>query len=267
MTTDNLILDIQNLHAQYVNPNNQSDKINILNGINLKISKGKTHAIMGPNGSGKSTLSSVIMGHPHYQVTQGDILYYNHETSKMESILKLLPHERAKKGIFMSFQNPVSVPGLPVTQFLRASLQNVRGKEITVKDFRKELKSSMESLQMNPDLMKRYLNEGFSGGEKKRMEILQLALLQPRIAILDEIDSGLDIDALRQVSEGINRLVDKERAFVLITHYKRLLDYIAPDSVHIIAEGKIIKEGGPELVDILETTGYEEIVKKAKMAG
>jgi Fe-S cluster assembly ATP-binding protein len=264
MTKDTLLLDIENLHAQYVNPHNQNEKINILNGINLKIFKGKKHAIMGPNGSGKSTLSSVIMGHPHYQITGGDIRYYNPETSKMESITGLLPHERAKKGIFMSFQNPVSVPGLPVTQFLRASLQNIRGKDIAVKDFRKELKSSMESLQMNPDLMKRYLNEGFSGGEKKRMEILQLSLLQPRIAILDEIDSGLDIDAIRQVSEGINRLVDNERAFILITHYKRLLEYIAPDSVHIIAEGKIIKEGGPELVDILESTGYEEIVKEAK---
>jgi len=267
MTNQTLLLDIQNVHAEYVNPHNQNEKIQILNGINLKLYKGKTHAIMGPNGSGKSTLSSVVMGHPHYRITQGDIRYLNPETSQMESIIGLQPHERAKKGIFMSFQNPVSVPGLPVTQFLRASLQNIRGKDITVKDFRKELKTSMESLQMNPDLMKRYLNEGFSGGEKKRMEILQLALLQPRLAILDEIDSGLDIDALRQVSEGINRLVDQERAFVLITHYKRLLDYIAPDNVHIIAEGRIIKEGGPELVDILETTGYEEIVKAAKVNG
>ena len=263
---ETLLMEIDNLHAQYVNPLNQNEKIDILNGINLQIYKGKTQAIMGPNGSGKSTLSSVIMGHPHYKVTKGDIRCFNTETSKMESILKLLPHERAKLGIFMSFQNPVAVPGLPVTQFLRASLQNIRGSEIPVKEFRKELKNYMSDLQMNPDLMKRYLNEGFSGGEKKRMEILQLSMLQPRIAILDEIDSGLDIDALRQVAEGINKLINKERSLVLITHYKRLLEYLAPDTVHIIAEGKIIKEGGPELVEILEGAGYEQIMKEAKMA-
>ncbi|MDH4199673.1 MAG: Fe-S cluster assembly ATPase SufC, partial [Spirochaetia bacterium] len=195
---NNLLLEIDDLHAHYVNPHNQNDKIDILNGISLKITRGKTHAIMGPNGSGKSTLSSVIMGHPHYRVTKGDIRFFNSATSKMESILSLAPHERAQKGIFMSFQNPVAVPGLPVTQFLRASLQSVRGAEISVKEFRKELKTSMETLQINPELTKRYLNEGFSGGEKKRMEILQLSLLKPEVAILDEIDSGLDIDALRQ---------------------------------------------------------------------
>jgi Fe-S cluster assembly ATP-binding protein len=260
---NNILLEIENLNAQYVNPHNQTEKIDILNGINLTVYKGKTHAIMGPNGSGKSTLSAVIMGHPHYQVTDGDIRFKNSETGKMESIIDLPTHERAKKGIFMSFQNPVAVPGLPVTQFLRSSLQNIRKQDITVKDFRKELRTNMDHLQMNPDLMKRYLNEGFSGGEKKRMEILQLALIQPQVAILDEIDSGLDIDALRQVSEGINRLVNEERAFVLITHYKRLLEYINPDSVHILSAGRIIKEGGPELVDILEEKGYEEIVKEA----
>lgn len=264
MTDQNdLLLEIEDLHAQYVNPHNQNEKINILNGINLKIFKGKTHAVMGPNGSGKSTLSSVVMGHPHYVVTKGDIRYFNEETQKMESILEMPPHIRARKGIFLSFQNPVAVPGLPVTQFLRTSLQNIRNEEISVKDFRKELKNGMSALQMSQEFLKRYLNEGFSGGEKKRMEILQLSLIQPKIAILDEIDSGLDIDALRQVSEGINRLVNQERSFILITHYKRLLDYLKPDLVHILSAGKIIKEGGPELVDVLEEQGYEEIIKEA----
>jgi len=267
MTEKNdILLEINDLCAQYVNPHNQAEKIDILKGINLKISRGKTYAIMGPNGSGKSTLSSVIMGHPHYHVTSGDIRFRNSQTGNMESLLEIPTHERAKKGIFMSFQNPVAVPGLPVTQFLRASLQNIRGQEITVKEFRKELKSNMEQLQINPELTKRYLNEGFSGGEKKRMEILQLSLMKPQVAILDEIDSGLDIDALRQVSEGINNLVDSERAFILITHYKRLLEYIKPDSVHILSAGRIIKEGGPELVDILEEKGYEEIIKETAVA-
>ena len=260
------ILEIENLHAHYVNPQEKEEKIEILNGINLEIHEGTTHAIMGPNGSGKSTLSSVLMGHPAYHISEGDIRLLNSETGKMESILNMETHERAKAGMFLSFQSPVSVPGLPVPLFLRTSLKNLRNNDITPREFRKELKSNLASLNMNPELTKRYLNEGFSGGEKKRMEILQMSLMQPRLAILDEIDSGLDIDALRLVSEGINQMVNDTRSFVLITHYKRLLDYVKPGKVHILGNGRIIKEGGAELVDVLEKDGYEAFLKEAAVA-
>jgi len=264
--SENILLEITNLHAEYVNNQEDNEAIKILNGINLQIEEGKTHAIMGPNGSGKSTLSAVLMGHPSYKVTEGDIRFRNTKSGQLESVLDLEPHERARLGMFLSFQSPVSIPGLPVSLFLRNSLKNIRGEEIAVRDFRKELKENLSALEMNPDLTKRYLNEGFSGGEKKRMEILQLSLIQPKLAILDEIDSGLDIDALRQVSSGINRLVDANRSFVLITHYKRLLEYVKPDKVHILSKGRIIKEGGDELVETLEKEGYEAFVKAAEVA-
>ncbi|MES0490139.1 MAG: Fe-S cluster assembly ATPase SufC [Leptospirales bacterium] len=264
--SENVLLEITNLHAEYVNNQEDNESIKILNGINLVIEQGKTHAIMGPNGSGKSTLSAVLMGHPAYKITEGEIRFKNPESGQLESILELEPHERARLGMFLSFQSPVSIPGLPVSLFLRNSLKNIRGKDIPVREFRKELKENLSALEMNPELTKRYLNEGFSGGEKKRMEILQLSLIKPALAILDEIDSGLDIDALRQVSNGINRLVDANRSFVLITHYKRLLEYVKPDKVHILSKGRIIKEGGNELVETLEKDGYEAFVKAAEVA-
>jgi len=260
------ILKIENLSAQFITKGDTSNPISILKGVDLEIKKGATHAIMGPNGSGKSTLSSVLMGHPSYQITGGDIKLLNNETGKLESIINLKPDERARKGLFMSFQSPVAIPGLPVPLFLRNSIQAIRNGDITPKEFRKELKSTMEELQMKDEFTKRYLNEGFSGGEKKRMEILQLKLAKPRVAILDEIDSGLDIDALRMVSDGINSLVDHNRSFILITHYKRLLDYIKPDHVHILASGKIIRNGGSELVDILEKEGYDSFIKESQVA-
>ncbi len=259
-------MEIENLHAEYVNPQNEAEPIPILKGINLQLFRGVTHAVMGPNGSGKSTLSYVLMGHPHYRVTKGDIRLLNEKDKTLESIVNLETHERAQKGIFLSFQSPVAVPGLPVTQFLRNSLKSIRGEEISVKEFRKELRDNMETLKMSPEFTKRYLNEGFSGGEKKRMEILQMSMIQPKIAILDEIDSGLDIDALRLVSEGINGVKNEERSLLLITHYKRLLDYVQPAQIHILANGRIIKEGGPELVEILEKEGYDNILQAAQTA-
>lgn len=265
MTNKEVVLQITDLHAEYVPAQEGAEPIEILKGINLTVYKGATHAIMGPNGSGKSTLSYVLMGHPRYRVTQGDIQIAN-EKGELESILELESHERAKKGIFMSFQSPVAVPGLPVTQFLRNALKSIRGEEISVKEFRKELRAGLETLQMKEEFTKRYLNDGFSGGEKKRMEILQMNLIKPRIAILDEIDSGLDIDALKLVSGGVNALNNGERSFVLITHYKRLLDYVVPSHVHVLAKGRIIKEGGGEIVDTLEKEGYEGFLKEDALA-
>lgn len=264
MSENQVILEISDLHAEYVNPQNEAEPIPILKGLSISLQRGLTHAVMGPNGSGKSTLSYVLMGHPHYRITGGDIRLLNEETGALESIMELETHERAQKGLFLSFQSPVSVPGLPVTQFLRNSLKSIRGREISVKEFRKELRASMEALEMSPDFTKRYLNEGFSGGEKKRMEILQMSLIQPRVAILDEIDSGLDIDALRLVSEGINQVKNDTRSLLLITHYKRLLDYVPPSRIHILADGRIIQEGGPELADILEKDGYDKILQNAQ---
>ncbi|MDH5717673.1 MAG: Fe-S cluster assembly ATPase SufC [Spirochaetia bacterium] len=258
------ILEISNLHAEYINPQNTTEKIPILHGINISIKEGEIHAIMGPNGSGKSTLSSVIMGHPHYKVTKGEINFFNKNTNKLENIVDMPAFERARIGLFLSFQYPAAVPGLPVSQFLRNALKTLRNEEISVKEFRKEMNDSMDFLKMDNEFAKRYLNEGFSGGEKKRMEILQMTLIKPALAVLDEIDSGLDIDALKIVSDGINSLIDGKRSFLLITHYKRLLDYVKAENIHVLAGGKIIKQGGFELVDILESKGYDEIVKEAQ---
>lgn len=229
----------------------------ILKGLSLAVRAGETHAIMGPNGSGKSTLSYTIMGHPRYKVTSGQILY------KGEDVTSWAPNERAVKGLFLAFQYPVAVPGVSVVNFLRAILKNRRGQEISLKDFRKELKENMKALQMDTAFANRSLNEGFSGGEKKRLEILQMALLQPSMAILDETDSGLDIDALKVVSEGINRLASPERGALVITHYQRLLDYVKPQFVHVLAGGKIVRSGGPELALELEKKGYEWVLPPA----
>ncbi|MDH5721131.1 MAG: Fe-S cluster assembly ATPase SufC [Spirochaetia bacterium] len=263
MNEKQTILKINNLHAEYVNPQNKEEKTPILHGINIEIKEGEIHAIMGPNGSGKSTLSSVIMGHPHYNVTEGEILFFSEKENKLVDILSMPAFERARLGLFLSFQYPAAVPGLSVSHFLRSVLKTMRNQDIPLKEFRKEISDKMQELKMDPEFARRYLNDGFSGGEKKRMEILQMSLIQPKMAILDEIDSGLDIDALKIVSEGINNLVDDKKSYLLITHYKRLLDYVKADNVHVLAKGKIIKQGGYDLIDALEEKGYDDIIKEA----
>lgn len=238
------LLEIKDLH---VTVNGKE----ILKGVNLEIPKGEIHALMGPNGSGKSTLSNVIMGHPNYVLTRGDILLNG------ESIIKLPTDERARRGIFMSFQSPVAIPGVTVHNFLRNMLQNIRGGEINFKEFRNELKEAMDTLEMREDFARRYVNDGFSGGERKRNEILQMTLMKPIFAILDEIDSGLDIDALRIIATNIEKQKTPERSMLVITHYQRLLSYLTVDKVHVYMDGKVIMAGGKELVDRLEAEGYD----------
>jgi Fe-S cluster assembly ATP-binding protein len=229
----------------------------ILKGLNLELEEGKVHAIMGPNGAGKSTLSKTIVGHYDVEVTGGDILY------KGESIKEMEPEERALEGIFLSFQHPVEIPGVNNAYFLRTALNAKRkheGKEeLNSAEFLRLMKEHLEMLGMKSDMISRSLNEGFSGGEKKRNEILQMLILEPDVIILDEIDSGLDIDALRAVSEGINKMKDGKRSFLVITHYSRILDYIEPDYIHVLKDGKVIKTAGPELVPYLEEHGYDGI--------
>ncbi len=228
----------------------------ILRGVNLTVPRGETHALMGPNGSGKSTLAYTLMGHPKYKVTAGKVLW------KGQSLLDLTPDQRAKSGLFLAFQYPVTVPGVSMVNFLRQSLRAVRGKEVAVRDFRKDLKSAMDVLKMDNQFVTRYLNDGFSGGEKKRAEMLQMAMLKPEMAILDETDSGLDIDALRIVSEGVNSLAGPELGVLIITHYQRILNYIKPQHVHVLYRGRVIVSGGPELVGRLENEGYDNIIKE-----
>jgi Fe-S cluster assembly ATP-binding protein len=228
----------------------------ILDGLNLTVKAGEVAAIMGPNGSGKSTLSYVIAGKPDYEVTSGEVLLDG------ENILEMSPDERAAKGLFLAFQYPIEIPGVATMTFLKAALNAQRRgrdlEEMTTPDFMRAVRGAADGLKINQEMLRRPLNVGFSGGEKKRMEILQMALLQPRLAILDETDSGLDIDALRIVSEGVNALRDKDRAFLVITHYQRLLDHIKPDVVHVMAKGRIVKSGGPELALELERNGYRD---------
>ena len=228
----------------------------ILDGLDLTVEAGEVAAIMGPNGSGKSTLSYVIAGKPDYEVTSGQVLLDG------ENILEWSPNERAAKGLFLAFQYPVEIPGVATMTFLKASMnaqQRAHGlKEMTTPDFMRAVRAAADRLRIDQDMLKRPLNVGFSGGEKKRMEILQMALLAPRLAILDETDSGLDIDALRIVADGVNALRDKDRAFLVITHYQRLLDHIRPDTVHVMAKGRIVKTGGPELAAELERNGYRD---------
>jgi len=234
----------------------------ILKGFNLTIGQGQVHAIMGPNGTGKSTLAYTLMGHPSYEVTGGEICF------KGQNILDLEPDERSRLGLFLAFQYPVAIPGVTVANFLRTALNarrkaaNPADKGIPILEFRKLLKEKMEMLKMDPAFAGRYLNEGFSGGEKKRAEILQMAVLQPEICILDETDSGLDIDALRIVSEGVNALRSQNLGVLLITHYQRILNYIKPDYVHIMMDGRIVESGGPDLALHLEEHGYEWIREK-----
>jgi Fe-S cluster assembly ATP-binding protein len=230
----------------------------ILKGVSLSVNKGEVHAVMGPNGSGKSTLSYTLMGHPNYKVLEGEVLF------KGQDVLKLQPEERAKLGMFLALQYPIVVPGITMSNFLRTAINAKRGydgkdksKAINVKEFRAMLKSEMGVLRMDDSFLGRYVNEGFSGGEKKRAEILQMALLEPEIALMDETDSGLDIDALKTVAEGVKELVGPEMGALVITHYQRILDYITPDFVHVFIDGRIVEEGGPELAHKLEAEGYE----------
>ncbi len=242
------LLSISNLCASI-------DGKEILKGVNLKINKGEVHAIMGKNGSGKSTLSNVLMGHPSYKVTSGEVLLNG------ESILSIPPDERAKKGIFLCFQYPTAISGVTVANFLRTVLKSIRGKDIPIKEFRKELKEKMNLLQMDESFVTRYVNEGFSGGEKKRNEILQMNLINPLFAILDETDSGLDIDALKVVCNGINQFHREENAILLITHYQRMLSYVVPDYIHIFTDGRIVRTGGKELALELEEKGYDSLME------
>ena len=247
------MFEIQNLHVNI----SEVDK-KIINGINLKIKSGEVHAIMGPNGSGKSTLSYTLSGRDGYEVVNGDIKLNN------ESILDFEPDERAAKGIFLAFQYPIEIPGVGNLSFIRTALNSQRKynghSELNPADFLKLLKDKANKLNIDMDMLKRPLNVGFSGGEKKRNEILQMALLEPRFCVLDETDSGLDVDAMKQVSNGVNSLRSNNRSFLIITHYQRLLNYIKPDFVHIMAKGKIIKTGGPELAIEVEEQGYSHLL-------
>ncbi|BBI32326.1 Fe-S cluster assembly ATPase SufC [Cohnella abietis] len=225
----------------------------ILKGIDLKINGGEVHAIMGPNGTGKSTLASALMGHPKYEVTEGTV------TLNGEDVLDMGVDERARAGLFLAMQYPSEITGVTNADFLRSAINARReeGNEISLIKFVRQMEKKMKELEMNPEFMHRYLNEGFSGGEKKRNEILQMMLLEPKLVILDEIDSGLDIDALRIVAEGVNAMRAEDRGFLIITHYQRLLDYITPDFVHVMMQGRIVKSGGPELAQRLEAEGYD----------
>lgn len=242
------MLEIKNLHASV------EDK-EILKGIDLVVKAGEVHAIMGPNGAGKSTLSAVVAGNENFEVTEGDIILEG------ESILEDAPEERAHKGIFMSFQYPVEIPGISVTNFVKTAVnegRKARGEEeIPAGEMLKKIREKAELLEINKDFLSRSLNEGFSGGEKKRNEIFQMAMLEPKVAILDETDSGLDIDALRIVANGVNKLKSQNNAVIVITHYQRLLEYIVPDFVHVLHDGKIVKSGGKELALELEAKGYD----------
>jgi Fe-S cluster assembly ATP-binding protein len=243
------LLKIQNLHAVVA-----EDGTEILRGVDLEMKTGEIHAIMGPNGSGKSTLSKVLSGHPGYEVTDGSI------TLRGEDLLELEVDERARAGIFLAFQYPVDIPGVSIANFLRTAVQaNRPGEEVDIFDFQEELLDRMQLLEMDPVFAERSVNEGFSGGEKKRNEILQLAMLRPALAVMDETDSGLDIDALKVVAAGVNKLHAErpEMSFLLITHYQRILEYIQPDHVHVMVQGRIVRSGGKELAHELEASGYE----------
>jgi Fe-S cluster assembly ATP-binding protein len=238
-------LVIKNLHVKVENRE-------ILKGLDLTVEPGKVHAIMGPNGSGKSTLAYSLMGHPGYEVTEGEILLDGVNIMEME------PNERAKEGLFLAFQYPHTVPGVTMANFLRTAVNAVRDAPVPPREFRQTMREQMAVLKMSDEFGGRYVNEGFSGGEKKRAEILQMAMLQPKYAVLDETDSGLDIDALRIVADGVNTLLSPDLGVLVITHYQRLLDYITPDHVHVLVRGRIVRQGGPELAKELEKQGYAQ---------
>ncbi len=246
------LLEIKNLHVAL------DDGTEIVKGVDLTVNPNEIHAVMGPNGSGKSTLAYALMGHPSYEITKGEILFDGRNLVEME------PDERAQRGLFLAFQYPQAIPGVTVTSFLRSAINAVRkaradGEDdpVPVPEFRKELLAAMDDLKVSRELAQRYINDGFSGGEKKRVEILQMAMLKPKLAVLDETDSGLDIDALKIVAEGVGRLVSPEMGAIVITHYQRILNYITPDFVHVFVDGGIVEEGGPELAHKLEAEGYE----------
>ena len=246
------LLEIKDLHARV-------GERQILNGINLSVNAGEVHAIMGPNGSGKSTLAQVLAGRDTYEVTEGQVLYEGRDLLEME------PEERAAAGIFMAFQYPVEIPGVSNMYFLKAALNSLRKQlgeeELDAMDFLALVKGKVKLLRMDEALLNRPVNEGFSGGEKKRNEIFQMAVLEPKLAVLDETDSGLDIDALRVVADGVNAMRSRDRAMLLVTHYQRLLNYIVPDAVHVLVDGRIVRSGGKELAQELEAKGYAEIEK------
>jgi len=254
------VLEIKDLHVEV-----EGEGIEILKGVNLTINKGEIHAIMGPNGSGKSTLAKVVAGHPEYEVTKGDIIYNG------ESILELDPDERSHAGLFLAFQYPVEVPGVTNNTLLRESYNTIaasRGREeLDPLEFDDYIREKLDLVEMNPDFLERSVNTGFSGGEKKRNEIFQMAVLEPALALLDETDSGLDIDALRIVADGINKLHHEDNSVVLITHYQRLLNYIVPDHVHVMIGGKVVKSGGKELALELEEKGYDWLESLATVNG
>lgn len=245
-----VLFEIEDLHVSV-------EGKEVLKGVNLTIRRGETHGMMGRNGSGKTTLAHTLMGHPKYEVTQGRILL------KGEDITDLKADERAKRRLFLAFQYPIAIPGVSVGNFMRTAIKAVRGNEVPLREFRKLLREKMDILDMDESFAARYVNDGFSGGEKKRLEILQMALLQPEVAVLDETDSGLDIDALRIVSEGINRLRGPELGVLLITHYQRMLNYVRPDYVHVMMDGRIVRSGGSELSEMLEEKGYEWVEEEA----
>ena len=243
---DTATLEIHDLHATV-------EGKEILKGIDLTVSQGEIHALMGPNGSGKSTLANVLMGRPGYEVTGGTVRF------KGEDVLALTPDQRAQRGLFLAFQYPTEVPGVSVVNFLRTAYKAVKGEEISALAFRKHMKEKMNLLGVEDAMVQRYVNQGFSGGEKKRNEVLQLAVLEPQMAILDETDSGLDIDSLREVATGVGQIAGPDLGVLIITHYQRILNYITPDRVHVMMAGRIVKTGGPELAHELEQKGYEGI--------
>ena len=245
------LLELKNLHVAL------EDGTEIVKGVDLAVDTNEIHAVMGPNGSGKSTLAYALMGHPAYEITEGRILFDGEDVTELEA------DERAQRGLFLAFQYPHAIPGVTVTSFLRSAINAIRkarnnGEDdpIKIPEFRQELMAAMEKLGVSRDLAQRYLNDGFSGGEKKRVEILQMAMLKPRMAVLDETDSGLDIDALRVVASGVKELVGEETGALVITHYQRILNYVEPDFVHVFVDGRIVEEGGPELAHKLEAEGY-----------
>jgi Fe-S cluster assembly ATP-binding protein len=250
------MLEITDLHVEI-------DGKPIINGVNLTVNQGEIHALMGPNGSGKSTLANTLMGHPKYTITGGEIKFQG------ESILTWSPDQRARAGLFLSFQYPTAIPGVTMINFMRQALNAVAGRELPVREFRTRLNEKMALLKMDQQFARRYINEGFSGGEKKRAEILQLHMFNPKLAVLDETDSGLDVDALRVVAEGVNQIKGEnpELGVLIITHYYRILNYIEPDFVHVLVDGRIVKSGGKELALEVEHNGYETILKELGLEG
>lgn len=251
MTDKKPLFEFKNIHVAV-------EAKEVVSGVSLKIAPGEVHAIMGPNGSGKSSLSNALMGHPDYTITQGEAFIDG------VSILDMSADQRSHAGLFLAFQYPLAIPGVSVANFMRAALKSHRGPDADMSGFRKQFKAAMKALSIDESFATRYLNDGFSGGEKKRIEILQMSMLMPRVALLDETDSGLDIDALKIVSEGINRFSSEENGILLVTHYQRLLNYVKPNYVHVMMNGRFVKHGGPELALKLEESGYEWVEEELK---